>query len=48
MLNGEDIVKFTKFLKLRWFGSVQRMADTRIPKKILKAIATSQRRKLNP
>jgi hypothetical protein len=32
-LEGADIVKFIKFLRLRWCGHIERMNNGRMPKK---------------
>ena len=47
-LNNEDIVRFIKSQRLRWIGHVERMADTRIPRRIMKASMTGRRQKGRP
>jgi hypothetical protein len=34
ILEGADIVKFIKFLRLRWCGHIERMNNERMPKTI--------------
>jgi hypothetical protein len=34
MLQGADVVKFIKFLRLRWCGHVKRIGNQQIPKQI--------------
>jgi len=34
MLQGADIVKFIKFLRLRWCGHVERIGSQQMPKQI--------------
>jgi hypothetical protein len=34
-LEGADIVKFIKYLRLRWCGHIERMNNERMPKKIM-------------
>ena len=43
LLKGEDIVRFAKSQRLRWIGHVERMAETRMPKRLLKARMTGRR-----
>jgi hypothetical protein len=35
ILEGEDIVKFIKYLRLRWCGHIERMNNERMPIKIM-------------
>jgi hypothetical protein len=34
-LEGADIVKFIKSLRLRWCGQIERMNNERMPKKLM-------------
>lgn len=43
LIENEDIVRFAKSQRLRWIGHVERMADTRMPKRIYKASMTGRR-----
>lgn len=48
-LYGEpDLVCFVKTARLRWLGHVERMADTRIPKKLLNGKPDGKRRRARP
>ena len=43
-LEGEDIVRFIKYLRLGWVGHVERMTDSRMPKRMLYAQVFGTRR----
>lgn len=48
LIAHEDIVRFSKSQRLRWLGHVERMAETRMPKRIYKASMTGRRRQGRP
>jgi hypothetical protein len=48
ILKGQDIVRFIKSLRLRWFGHVERMEDNAMPKRMVKGKLYSKRRKARP
>ena len=45
MIDGEDIVRLIKSMRINWLGHVMRMEDDRIPKAILRWTINGQRRK---
>jgi hypothetical protein len=45
LIGHEDIVTFTKSLRIRWLGHVERMNNNRMPKIILNAKMEVRRRK---
>lgn len=47
-LQQEDVVRFIKAQRLRWLGHVERMASTRMPKRILQATMTGRRQQGRP
>jgi hypothetical protein len=48
ILKGEDIVRFIKSQRIRWFEDVERMEDNAMPKRMLKGRLYSKRRKERP
>jgi hypothetical protein len=48
ILEGADIVKFIKSLKLRWCGHIERMNNERMPKKVMTTKMEGTRKKGRP
>ena len=48
LIKGHDIVRFVKAQRIRWLGHVERMSDEQMPKRMLKGILLSRRRKERP
>ena len=48
LIDGEDIVRFIKSMRISWLGHVMRMEDDRTPKAILRRTIGGQRRKRIP
>lgn len=48
ILNQEDIVRFVKAQRMRWFGHVERMEEKRMPRKVLKTRMEKRRRQGRP
>ena len=44
IIKGENIVRFIKCQRIRWFGHVERMKDTSIPKKMYGKLYVTRRR----
>lgn len=47
-LDNQDIVRFIKAQRLRWIGHVERLAESRMPKRIYKASMTGRRQPGRP
>jgi hypothetical protein len=45
---GEDIIRFIKSQRIRWFGHVERMEDNAMPKRMLEGRLCFKRRKGRP
>ena len=43
LLGQEDIIRFVKSQRLRWIGHLERMMETRMPKRLYKASMTGRR-----
>ena len=48
MIDGKDIVRFIKSMRISWLGHVMRMEDDRTPKAILRGTIVGQKRKGRP
>jgi len=48
MLQGADIVKFIKFLRLRWCGHVERTGNQQMPKQIVTSTMEGTRKRGRP
>jgi hypothetical protein len=48
ILEGADIVKFIKYLRLRWCGHIERMNNERMPKKIMATKMEGTRKRGRP
>jgi hypothetical protein len=48
IIQGVDIVKFTKSLRLRWYGHVERMPNHRMPKQIATITMEGTRKRGRP
>ena len=48
MLQGRNILKFIKCLRLRWYGHVKRMQSERIPKQITTVTVDGRRKGERP